>query len=152
MNHAAINKKAKRTIRTSSTHNNHQNCPKHIVKQHFCLGGDPNEPLAIYKRDKNSKAPSFLHKRLVESWLNRAGAAVCGNQVKQLGKNWTLHSICIGATALLFAETGNKLLIRNRLQWDSKKWWAYVCHTPIMAKIHVKAIADVDVDNFDISK
>ena len=125
---------------------------KRIVERHFRLDGDPNEPIAIYKRNKKSKAPSFLHKRLVESRLNRASAAVYGDQVKQLGNNWTLHSIRIGATALLFAETRNELLIRKRLRWDSKKWWAYVRHTPIMAKIHAKAIADVDVDNFDISK
>lgn len=96
--------------------------------------------------------PSY--KRLVETRLNQAGEAVYGTQAKQFGKRRTLHSFCISATTLLFAETKKEFLIQNCLWLDLDKWWAYICHTPMMAKVHTKAIMDVNVndDKFDNSK
>jgi len=124
---------------------------KRVVETFYRLKGNEKEPLAIYKKNTNSKLPSFITKSAVEDWLNRAGKAVYGEEhVKKFQERWTCHSIRIGATALLFAETENEMIIRNRLRWDSDKWWVYVRHTPVMAKLHAKAIADVDVDNFDV--
>lgn len=53
---------------------------KCIVERQFRLDGKKDEPLAIDKRNVNSKEPSFFHKRLVESWLNKACKAIYGVQ------------------------------------------------------------------------
>ena len=90
-------------------------------------------------------------KQNIEKWLNVVGKAIYGKEhVEKFDEKWICHSICIMATALLFAETESEMIIRNRLRWDSDKWWVYVRHTPVMAKIHSKAIDDVDVDNFKV--
>ena len=90
-------------------------------------------------------------KQNIEKWLNLAGKAVYGKEhLKKNNEKWTCHSIRIMATALLFAETESEMIIHNWLRSDSNKWWIYVRHTPVMAKIHSKAIADVDVDNFEV--
>lgn len=125
---------------------------KRVVERFFRLEGDEKELLAIYKRYPNSKEPSFMLKQNIEKWLNDAEKTVYGNEhVKKFDERWTCHSICIMAIALLFAETESEMIICNRLRWGSDKWWVYVRHTPVMAKIHTKAIADIDVDNFKVN-
>ena len=62
-------------------------------------------------------------------------------------KKWTLHSVQIGATALLFARFRDPELLKIQLQWDSNKWREYIQFTPILVALHSKALVEVNTDN-----
>ena len=61
---------------------------KCVVETFYQLGGNENELLAIYKKNKNSKYDLlFIHKSAVEDWLNHAGKAIYGEEyVKKFNK------------------------------------------------------------------
>ena len=112
-----------------------------ILDCHKRLGMDPTVPLAVYKKNANSRRGSFFIKRSVEKALNEAGKAIYGSTSEQhrFAMKWTCHSARIGATALLFGKYRKPLLIKTRLRWQSDKFEVYIRYTPILAKMHADA-------------
>ena len=108
-----------------------------------------SDPLAVYRSNKNSARGTYLQRPGVIKKLNKANKAVyfkSGCKMR-FDKSWTLHSIQIGATALLFARFRDKQLLKIQLRWDSNKWRDYIRYTPILAALHSKALVDVNTDN-----
>ena len=120
-----------------------------IMHQHNNMGMDPSTPLAVYKKNKNSRKGSFFTKRGVKRVLNAAGKAIYGNGENQnrFAIKWTCHSACIGATALLFGKYRDPLLIKSQLRWVSDKFKVYIRFTPILARIHADAMT-TDINRY----
>ena len=62
-------------------------------------------------------------------------------------KKWMLHSVQIGATALLFARFWDPELLKIQLRWDSDKWRECIQFTPSLVALHSKALVEVDTDD-----
>ena len=110
-----------------------------------------NLPLAVYKRNWASKRPSYMTRKRVTVRLNEAGRAVYYDHNVPFTKKGTPHSCCIGATALLFARFCNPEIVKTQLCWASEKWREYIRFTPISARVHSKAVTEVNTDNFDFN-
>ena len=106
-----------------------------------------DDPLAVYKRNANSIEGSFLLKETCEDYLNKAGTATYPNVNTNVKQSWTLHSVQIGATTLLYARFQNKELIKSQLRWALDKWREYIRYTPVLAGLHARALIDVDTDD-----
>ena len=121
-----------------------------ILCRHRRLGMPASAPLAVYKKLK--KAVILVHilsKPAWENGLNEAGRVsyVTEATCSRFRFKWTCHSGRIGATALIFVNHRDSLLIKNRLQWASDKLEVYIRHTPILARLHAGA-GRTDIDAY----
>ena len=137
------------TVFYASTHD--QWCPTraklNILRRHIELDFDKDTPLAVYNRNYRSIFGSYITRASATRHINEAGKAVYGHIKHTKGNPWTLHSIRIGATALLYARHRDVELLQLQLRWDSEKWREYIRFTPILAALQAKAIIDVDTDD-----
>ena len=122
------------------------------MDRHERLGVPDNYPLAVYKRNANSKSYSFFVARGVQEILQLAGWKVYYPDVpkKDADVRFTCHSIRIGACALLYSQNASKDTIQSRLRWLSDNWKRYICHIPAVAAIQKKAVYHADTDSYKI--
>ena len=98
-------------------------------------------PLVVYKKIKGSNTGTHFIKAGVEKRLNEAGQAcyAAGAICSCFRFKWMCHSGRIVITALFFAKYCNFLHIKNHLRLESDKFEVYICHTPMLACLHVEA-------------
>ena len=91
----------------------------------------PGDPLAVYKKYKDSRTGTHFIKSGVEKCLNEAGQACYAADVKgnRFHIEWTYHSDHIGTTMVLFANHQDPLLLKNRLRRAYRKFEVYTRHT-----------------------
>ena len=59
----------------------------------------------------------------------------------EMPKQYTPHSLRIGACVLLYQQEKSVVFIRDRLRWKSDTFMDYLRDTPIVAMLHAAALA-----------
>ena len=121
-----------------------------ILRRQQRLRAPDNKPLAVYLRCPGSRWCSYMTKAEVTRKINNAGRECYSTPGMPFTTQWTLHSCCIGAVAILYGLYQDPELIRSQLRWDSEKWRAYIRYTPINAVLHGRAVATVDSDMIEL--
>jgi hypothetical protein len=120
-----------------------------IMRRHKALGVPAHWPLAIYKRNRNSRRPNWFTVGGVDRKLKNLGQAAYGSSEPDAPKmKFTCHSIRIGACTLMHAAGRDPLDIKSRLRWKSDSFMMYLRDVPRLALNHTKAVTETDVDSF----
>ena len=111
-------------------------------------------PLAIYKKNRGSKKPSYLLKRGVELKLQTAARKIYYPECESLSESpakVTLHSIRIGAAMILFAKRWDDTNIMGRLRYKSTRFRMYHRNVPALAALHAKAVTEAAINQYDFN-
>ena len=111
-------------------------------------------PLAIYKKNRGSKKPSYLLKRGVELKLRTAAWKIYYPECETLSESpakVTLHSIRIGAAMILFAKRWDDTNIMGRLRYKSTRFRMYHRNVPALAALHAKAVTEAAINQYDFN-
>ena len=102
------------------------------------LNSSARDALAIYK-GKND-ATSFITTNLITSFIQRAAAKTYNITSKSDLKQWTPHSMRVGACVLLNERGYSSDFIKLRLRWRSDAFRDYLRNTRMLASHHSTAV------------
>jgi hypothetical protein len=120
-----------------------------ILRRHKTFQVPAHWPLAVYKRNRNSRRPNWFTVSGVDRKLKQLGQAAYGSSEPDAPKmKFTCHSLRIGACMLMHAAGRDPLDIKSRLRWKSDSFMMYLRDVPRLAFNHTKAVTETDVDSF----
>lgn len=119
------------------------------------LDQHPDSPLAIYSSTRKNSSPSssfqyILHSQVEKSLQSIASQTYDVHDIATL-KQYTCHSIRVGACVLLHSSGADSTTIKFRLRWRSDSFIEYLRNTPRLAALHTQIVNAIDTDNLTLS-
>jgi hypothetical protein len=112
------------------------------------LGVTPEEPLAVYKRNKGSKSASFIVAAQITRLIRSGAEKAHGVHPNDSGLKFTPHSIRVGACVILHVAGCSAMTIKQRLRWKSDSFMDYLRDVAALASQHAEAIQSTIVDKY----